>query len=65
MHCPKFMYPRCGRKRECAMLEKTGAPPGMLQDDCRPLSIWLANRIDSRRHAREAAASIRRAGGAS
>jgi hypothetical protein len=34
---------------------KTGWPPGMLQDDCRALSKWLANRIDSRMHAREAA----------
>lgn len=38
--------------------EKTGWPPVMLQDDCRALSVWLANRIDSRRHAREAAAAI-------
>jgi hypothetical protein len=37
---------------------KTGWPPGMLQDDQRKLSLWLANRIDSRRHAREAAAAI-------
>jgi hypothetical protein len=39
----------------------TGWPPGMLQDDCRKLARWLANRIDSRRHAREAAAAIRSA----
>lgn len=40
---------------------KTGWPPGMLQDDDRKLSIWLANRIDSRRHAREAAEEAGRA----
>jgi hypothetical protein len=37
------------------MTEKTGWPPGMLQDDDRKLSKWLANRIDSRKNAREAA----------
>lgn len=36
----------------------TGWSPGMLQDDCRKLSRWLSNRIDSRRHAREAAEAI-------
>ena len=34
---------------------KTGWPPGMLQDDCRPLSRWFASKPDARRHAREAA----------
>ncbi len=33
----------------------TGRMPEMLQDCSRKLSQWLANRIDSRRHAREAA----------
>lgn len=37
---------------------KTGHPPGMLQDDSRPLSRWLAGRVDSRMHAREAAQAI-------
>ncbi len=37
---------------------KTGWPPGMLQDDDKKLSKWLSHRIDSRMHAREAAASI-------
>lgn len=37
---------------------KTGWPSGLLQDDFRPLSRWLANRVDSRRHAREAAQAI-------
>jgi hypothetical protein len=60
--CPKFMHPRCGCKSRCAMLTestatRTGRTPDMLQDDCRPLSRWLANRIDSRKHAREAAAA--------
>ena len=40
------------------MTEKTGWPPGMLQDDDRRLSKWLANRIDSRKNAREAAQAI-------
>jgi hypothetical protein len=26
----------------------TGWPPGLLQDDCRALSIWFATRIDAR-----------------
>ena len=38
--------------------KKTGWPPGMLQDDCRALSRWLANRIDSRKHARDAVRAI-------
>ena len=48
------------RRAECLRNEalnggRTGWPPGMLQDDSRKLSCWLANRIDSRMHAREAA----------
>jgi len=27
---------------------KTGWPPGMLQDDCRELSIWLSTRLDAK-----------------
>ena len=38
---------------------KTGWPPGMLQDDCRPLSRWFASKPDARRHAREAAAQAK------
>lgn len=38
--------------------ERTGWPPGMLQDDCRGLSIWLASKPDARMRAREAAAAI-------
>lgn len=34
---------------------RTGWPEGMLQDDDRNLSRWLANTPDARRHAREAA----------
>jgi len=26
----------------------TGWPPGLLQDDCRALSRWLANRLGAR-----------------
>lgn len=27
---------------------KTGWPPGLLQDDCRKLHKWFANRVDAR-----------------
>jgi hypothetical protein len=27
---------------------RTGWPPGLLQDDCRPLFRWFASRIDAR-----------------
>lgn len=37
---------------------RTGYPPGMLQDDCRELSRWLASRPGARRQAREVAAAI-------
>ena len=40
--------------------ECTGWPPGMLQDDSRELSQWLATRLDARRHVREAALEIMR-----
>jgi hypothetical protein len=31
---------------------RTGWPPGMLQDDCRELSRWLAGRLDAVRKLR-------------
>ena len=34
--------------------ERTGWPPGLLQDDCKGLSKWLASRPDARRRVREA-----------
>lgn len=37
---------------------RTGAAPGMLQDDDRRLSRWLANQPDARPLAREAAAAV-------
>lgn len=37
---------------------KTGAPPGMLQDDCRKLSRALANAPHARQHVREVCAAI-------
>ena len=37
---------------------KTGWPPGLLQDDCRGLSKWLASQPDARRRVREAAAAL-------
>jgi len=36
----------------------TGNKAGMLQDDSRALSRWLASTPDARRHAREAAAAF-------
>jgi|APGre2960657373_1045057.scaffolds.fasta_scaffold51917_5 hypothetical protein len=35
---------------------KTGWPPGLLQDDCKGLSKWLANQPDAKRRVREALA---------
>jgi hypothetical protein len=35
---------------------KTGWPPGLLQDDCKGLSKWLANKPDAKRRVREALA---------
>lgn len=37
----------------------TGHPPGMLQDDSRELTAWLAGKLDAMRHARDAVAKIR------
>lgn len=37
---------------------RTGWPPGMLQDDDRRLSKWLAGKPGARRIAREAAVAI-------
>lgn len=44
--------------REEAYAVRTGWPPGMLQDDDKKLSKALSNKVDSRMHAREAAAAI-------
>lgn len=38
---------------------KTGWPPGLLQDDCRPLHKWFASKPDARMRVREVAAEIR------
>ena len=40
----------------CITGGKTGWPPGLLQDDDKKLSKWLASKPDARMHAREAAA---------
>jgi hypothetical protein len=40
----------------CITGGKTGWPPGLLQDDDKKLSKWLASKPDARLHAREAAA---------
>ena len=37
----------------------TGWPPGMLQDDCRKLSKWLASCPGARKLAREATEQIK------
>jgi len=37
---------------------KTGWPPGLLQDDCRGLSKWLASQPDARRRVREAVSAL-------
>ena len=40
------------------MTTRTGWPPGMLQDDSRELSCWLASKPDAKRLAREKAQEI-------
>lgn len=40
------------------MREKTGWPPGLLQDDCKKLSRWLASRLDARHVVRQVCAEI-------
>lgn len=37
---------------------KTGWPPGLLQDDCRKLSMWFAGRLDAKRIARQVCKEI-------
>jgi hypothetical protein len=44
---------RMGREAGGAGM-KTGWPPGLLQDDCRALFRWFANRIDARWACRKA-----------
>lgn len=39
-------------------VQTTGWPPGLLQDDCRALSIWFASRIDARWVLRRVCAEI-------
>lgn len=38
------------------MTERTGWPPGLLQDDCRKLARWFSSRPDARRIVRQVAA---------
>lgn len=40
--------------------QRTGWPPGLLQDDCKKLSRWFASKPDARRRVREACADIAR-----
>lgn len=44
-----------GSQQAASAISKTGWPPGMLQDDDRGLSQWLASKPDARKNAREAA----------
>lgn len=37
------------------MTERTGWPPGLLQDDCRKLARWFSSRPDARRIVRQVA----------
>lgn len=37
---------------------RTGSPPGLLQDDCKALSRWLASRPDARRIVRMVLAEL-------
>ena len=46
-------------ERDAKAPSRTGWPPGMLQDDSRELSRWLASKPDARQLVREAAARIR------
>lgn len=39
---------------------KTGWPPGLLQDDDKKLSQWLANRLGARRIVKHVCAEIQR-----
>ena len=41
--------------------EKTGWPPGLLQDDCRKLFNWFASKPDARRIVRRVAYEISKA----
>jgi len=45
----------CRREVQGEPIKKTGWPPGMLQDDDRGLSRWLASTPNARQEAREAA----------
>ena len=40
------------------MTDRTGWPPGLLQDDCRALSMWFASRVDARWQVRRVAWEI-------
>jgi len=39
-------------------MNRTGWPPGLLQDDCRELFAWFASRLDARALVRRRCAEI-------
>ena len=47
MERPAAILP-CGVRPTRANTPKTGWPPGLLQDDCRGLSMWFASRPDAK-----------------
>jgi hypothetical protein len=54
---------RLEQERQRASFEnggKTGWPPGLLQDDCKGLSRWLASKPDARAHVRDVSATLER-----
>lgn len=46
-------------RRRIAEQRKTGWPPGMLQDDSREFSVWLASKPEARYLARNAAQAMK------
>lgn len=48
-----------GESGQVGRVEVTGWPPGMLQDDSKELSKWLASKPDAKQQVREACAQIR------
>ncbi len=50
---------RRDKRQEAAELQRTGWPPGMLQDDSRDLSRWLSEQPGARRQVDEVAQEIK------
>jgi hypothetical protein len=60
-YAPSYTHPprREAKQEQPNQGGKTGWPPGLLQDDCRGLSKWLASQPDARRRVREAVAALK------